>query len=56
MQVNVLFEYFHGLYSCQTCNIWEQGVKLKLRTSVPKGSGYKRSNDIKEVDIMEFRV
>ena len=61
MRVSVWFDFFDGLLQCQ--NTWYMGGKrdneewdLSWEHPFPKVSGYKRRNDIKEVDITEFRV
>ena len=61
MHVSVWFEFFSGLFLCQT--LWYMGGKcdnkdwdLNCEHPFSKVSGYKRRSDVKEFDIMEFRL
>ena len=48
-----------GYSIIETRDIWEESVTTKSETlteNIPRVLVYKRRSDIKEVDIMEFRV
>ena len=61
MRATVWFEFFVGVFSCQNLGYMREEHDDKLwdlncEHLFPRALGHKRRSDMKEVDIMEFRV